>query len=110
MNLTGQQPYLKHSKKPKRPKLDDRSRWDEIRALGCIISNSDCGGKLELHHPTGAGMGLKSSDKDVIPLCFNHHSAQTNLSYGHSVHKGTKVFESIYGTQKELLEKTKGRR
>jgi len=81
--------------------------FEQVAALGCIIRNTDCAGKLDLHHPTGAGMALKADDYDVIPLCFNHHSAQTPLAFGHSVHKGTRTFEKNYGTQKELLEKTR---
>lgn len=83
----------------------EKEYYAKVAQLGCIIHNADCGGRLELHHPTGAGMGLKADNKDVIPLCFNHHSAQTPLKFGHSVHKGTKSFEQNYGTQKELSER-----
>jgi hypothetical protein len=99
--------YQKGSKKPKKERINDRGNWEAIRALGCHINNSDCCQKIEIHHPTGAGMALKANDADVIPLCFNHHSAQTPLGYGHAVHKGTKVFEEIYGTQAEMVEITK---
>lgn len=86
-----------------------KSHMDAVSQLGCIIRNKDCGGRLELHHPTGAGLALKADDMEVIPLCFNHHSAQTPLKFGNSVHKGTKTFEIIYGTQKELLEKVRAK-
>ncbi|WP_206120532.1 hypothetical protein [Rhizobium laguerreae] len=42
----------------------------------------------------------------AIPLCFAHHSAQSPLPYGHAIHKGTKSFEAIYGTEAELLTPT----
>jgi hypothetical protein len=84
-----------------------KSYMDAVAEIGCIICNKDCWGKLELHYKSGAGMGLKASDYDIIPLCFNHHSAQTRLPYGHAVHKGTKPFEQNYGKQDYLITKTR---
>lgn len=72
-----------------------------VAELGCMI----CKRPAQLHHPTGAGWGLRSSHMDVIPLCFDHHSEQTTLPFGYSVHKGTKSFEARFGTQEELLVK-----
>jgi len=103
MNLLGLQPYQKASVAPL-TKAERAAHFDRVASLGCIINNKDCDGGLNLHHPTGAGWGLKADDKDVIPLCFNHHSAQTPLAYGHSIHKGTRVFEKRYGSQRELLQ------
>ena len=97
---------MKRFNKKRKPTMAESEHYAKVAQLGCIIRNGDCGGKLELHHPTGAGMALKASNMEVVPLCFNHHSAQTPLKFGHSVHKGTKTVESIYGTQKELLAKT----
>jgi hypothetical protein len=87
----------------------EKKHMSQVASLGCIIKDITCGGRLELHHPTGAGMAKRASHFDVIPLCFNHHSAQTPLPFGYSVHKGTKTFESRYGTQQELLEKVKSK-
>lgn len=75
-----------------------------VASLGCIISNSDCCRGVEVHHKTGAGMGLKSSNYDVIPLCANHHRTG---GYKVAIHAGTKTWESIYGTQDELIERVK---
>jgi|SRR5579859_5706539 len=91
----------------------EKAYHDKVRALGCIIpyitgSHADCrilGEGVELHHPTGAGLGLRSSHYDVLPICFAHHSAQTHLKC--SVHKCTQTFESLYGTQMELVGKVK---
>lgn len=104
MRIIPQRPVTPKGLPKAKKSTGDRSQWENIRALGCIIANADCKGKTELHHPTGAGWGKKSKDEDVIPLCFNHHSAQTELGFGHSVHKGTRTFERNYGTQQELIK------
>ena len=71
-----------------------------VAALGCLI----CCKPAMLHHVTGAGMGLKSSNYDVIPLCPYHHQQG---DFGEAVHNGTEEFESRYGTQAEMLEKVR---
>ena len=73
--------------------------YAKVAELGCAV----CRMPPELHHILNGTMGKKAGYKEVIPLCFKHHSAQTPLPFGHSVHKGTKSFESRYGTQKEML-------
>ncbi|MBR2691808.1 MAG: DUF968 domain-containing protein [Aquamicrobium sp.] len=73
-----------------------------MAALGCII----CGGPAEVHHLTGAGMGLKAANDNVIPLCPPHHRTG---GYGVAVHAGTKEWERRHGTQAELLEKVRSR-
>lgn len=69
-----------------------------VAALGCIICKRPC----ELHHPTGAGWGLRHSHYDVIPLCAEHHRIG-NL--GVAIHAGTKTWEKKFGTQAELIKK-----
>lgn len=83
-----------------KPTAADRRYFTRVAALGCIL----CGGPAEIHHITGAGMGLKSSNRDVIPLCPPHHRTG---GYGVAVHAGTKEWERIHGTQPELLAKVK---
>jgi len=78
----------------------EKAYMDKVARLGCMI----CGKPPHLHHVTGAGMGLKSSNYDVIPLCPYHHQQG---GYGEAVHNGTKEFESRYGTQAEMLEKVR---
>ena len=72
--------------------------YSELAELGCII----CEMPAEIHHLTGGGMALKS--KDAIPLCPRHHRTG---GYGVAVHAGEKKWEENFGTQEELLEKTK---
>jgi hypothetical protein len=108
MNLTGQGIYEKDCK-PKIKTQAEREYMEKVASLPCYVSNHECGGSVEVHHKTGAGMAKKASNFDVMPLCFNHHSAQTPLGYGHSVHKGTKLFEGLYGTQDHMIFMTKKR-
>lgn len=84
----------------KRPTKEESEHMARVAALGCII----CGAPAEVHHLTGAGMGLRS--KDVIPLCPAHHRLG---GHGVAVHAGTKTFEENFGTQQELLEETRRR-
>lgn len=81
-------------------KIAERDYLSKVASLGCII----CGGIAEIHHiRTGQGMGKKSSNFEVIPLCPNHHR---NGGYGIAFHAGKKAFEAKYGTQQELMDKT----
>lgn len=77
----------------------EREHMGKVASLGCII----CGKPATVHHITGAGMGLRASHYDTIPLCPYHHQ---HGPFGHAVHNGTKTFEKNYGTQRELLERT----
>lgn len=80
----------------------EKEHMQRVASLGCII----CGQPAEIHHLTGSGMGLRSNHFTIIPLCFDHHSAQSRLPFGYAAHKGTKSFEQRFGTQLELLTKT----
>ncbi len=92
----------------------DRLHLSRVAALGCIVVFRDgdmagerCCSPAEIHHPRdGQGMGQRADHSQAIPLCFNHHSAQSPLPYGHAIHKGTKTFEANYGTEAELLART----
>lgn len=90
-----------------KPSKKESEYMAAVATLPCSVNNRDCGGRLEVHHKTGAGMAKRADHYDTMPLCFNHHSAQTPLKFGHSVHKGTRTFEATYGTQDEMIAKTK---
>ncbi len=77
----------------------EKEHMAKVASLGCII----CGATAEVHHITGAGMGLRSSHFETIPLCTKHHRTG---EFGEAVHNGTRTFEGRYGTQQELLAKT----
>lgn len=90
----------------KKPRTKDEIEYHaRVAELGCHLAVTGmCGGRLEIHHKTGAGMARRASHYDVIPLCFNHHSAQTPLPFGHAVHKGTRSFEQRYGSQDDMIK------
>ena len=49
-----------------------------IRQKACLCSWSDCFGGVEAHHLMKPwfgyrGMGMKSGDMNVVPLCHKHH-------------------------------------
>lgn len=80
-------------------KIAEREYLSKVADLGCII----CGGIAEIHHiRTGQGMGKKSTNFEVIPLCHFHHRTG---NYGDAFHQGKKAFEAKYGTQEYLMQK-----
>lgn len=93
------------AKKP--PTKEEKEYMGAVAQLPCSVNDANCGGKIDVHHKTGAGMAKRASHFEVMPLCFNHHSAQTPLPFGHAVHKGTKTFEKLYGTQDDMIRRTK---
>lgn len=64
---------MKRTSSRKRTKDEggDEDYLDWIRSLDCCM----CGAKgpSHPHHSTGAGMGLKSSDREAMPLCWRCH-------------------------------------
>lgn len=89
----------------KKPNKAEREYLSRVAQLPCMVNNSDCSPGVEIHHKLSGG--VRASHYDTMPLCFNHHSAQTPLAFGESIHKGTKSFEAKYGTQDEMLERVK---
>jgi hypothetical protein len=69
--------------------------------LGCII----CEGPAEMHHPRGdQAIAPRADHMEAIPLCPAHHRTG---GHGVALHAGQEAFEAKYGTEAELLEKTK---
>lgn len=81
----------------KKPNKATRELMSRMVDEGCII----CESPAEIHHLTGAGMGLKS--KKFIPLCPIHHRIG---GIGNAVHDCTETWEAIFGTQEELFKIT----
>ena len=72
----------------------------KVAELGCII----CKMPAEIHHSrTGQGH-MRATHFEVIPLFPNHHR---NGGYGMAIHAGIKAFENNFGTEIDLLEKTR---
>jgi len=77
---------------------------NRVANLGCICCHilGFPESPAEIHHiRTGVGIGQRSSNYDVIPLCHTHHRTG---DWGTAYHKGSTAFEKQYGTELELLE------
>jgi len=75
-------------------------RFEKIAEHGCIICQSPC----QIHHLVGLkyrGRGQKANDCFTIGLCHIHHTGDRGL---HTI--GIRTWETTYGTQESLLEKT----
>lgn len=91
------------SKKRTHKTKAEKSYLDRVAALGCIVCanlghpDSPAG----IHHiRDGQGLGQRSSHFETLPLCSIHH--QTG-GYGVAIHAGQETWESLYGTELELL-------
>lgn len=84
-------------------KKSERNHLNNVSELGCIVCrNLGFGASpAEIHHlRTGCGAGQRASHFDVLPLCPAHHRTG---GYGVAIHAGQKMWEEIYGTERELL-------
>lgn len=97
----------------KKPTAEEQRHYKKVLSIGCIACRlqgfNDT--PAEIHHlRKGAGMGQKSSNDKVIPLCPVHHKYgykdKDIVEYGY--HQSPKNFEERYGTELELLEKVRG--
>ena len=68
------------TKKKKKPKqYKNKGHLNFIHEQNCCLRNcKDCLGQVQAHHllkPWDGvrGMGMKASDKNVVPLCLRHH-------------------------------------
>lgn len=84
---------------PKKPTAKEQAHMARVAELPCIA----CGNPyVEVHHcRIHTGMGVRPSHYDTISLCLEHHRGNTGI------HLNKKEFEKCFGTQSELLEKTK---
>lgn len=66
-------------KKEMKKRYQNKKHIDYIHTLSCCCSNSECNGVVQVHHllkPFDGirGMGMKSNDKNLVPLCVYHHN------------------------------------
>ena len=68
-----------------------------VSRIGCMVCRSPF---VHLHHirPKNTGMGRRTSDFSVIPLCQEHHQGNTGI------HLNKTKFEKQYGKEIDLLE------
>lgn len=85
-----------------------KSYHDVVAGLGCVVCRNNGSGPTPaaIHHIRfGQGMGQRASDYLVIPLCHMHHQ---HGGKGVAIHAGQREFESLYGTELDLLAQTIG--
>jgi hypothetical protein len=84
-------------------KKEEREHLNSVAELCCIVCRNlgyeDS--PAEIHHINAGGMGMRSSNFEVLPLCHVHHRTG---GYGVAVHAGKAEFEKRYGSERELLE------
>ena len=81
----------------------EKEHLSKVASLGCLI----CQQPAICHHirnlgdgKGNVGIGKRSSHFHVIPLCPDHHVGSF------SIHNTKRQFESMYGTEAELLHRT----
>ena len=73
--------------------------------LGCQVCRNLYGEVTpgQIHHPRFAvGLSQRANHADSYCLCYNHHQGKEGI---HTI--GKKTWEDRYGTEHELLAKTK---
>ena len=78
----------------------EKLHMSRVAELGCII----CKMPAEIHHRRSGQGHKRASHFEVIALCHRHHRTG---GYGVAIHAGIKSFEANFGTEIELLEKTR---
>jgi len=79
---------------------------DAVRAAGCIVCRGQgVDSPCEIHHLLRGGRRL--GEHYVLGLCQIHHRGQINTAETVSRHPWRREFETRYGTELELLDKTR---
>ena len=75
-----------------------REHLDKVSQLVCLVCKTPF---VTLHHirPKGTGMGRRTNDWSVVPLCYEHHQGQSGI------HHNKTIFESKFGKEIKLLER-----
>ena len=86
-------------------KKHSKAEQDHIKKvveIGCIVCLNEGHGycPCEVHHVSSGGVGLRSSNFEIIGLCRSHHR---NGGYGVAIHSGKKIFEELFGSELLLL-------
>jgi hypothetical protein len=79
---------------------------DRVRRLGCIVClGQGVDSPAEIHHILSGSRRI--GEDSVLGLCQIHHRGQVNTAEAVSRHPWRREFEARYGTEAELLEKTR---
>ena len=76
----------------------ERLHMDRVAALGCIVSDVHCRGRVTIHH-VHHGTARRDHMR-VLPLCEAHHQTGPR---GVAIHEGKKSWRDNYGPEIEYL-------
>ena len=98
---------IKNKASRKRATKAERTHMGTVAGLCCVVCRnmgfSDS--PAEVHHVRFlAGGGQRSGHRDTLPLCPRHHRTG---GYSVAIHAGQEIWESMYGTECDLLNQTK---
>tara|TARA_R100000231_G_scaffold107913_1_gene79873 strand:+ start:777 stop:1082 length:306 start_codon:yes stop_codon:yes gene_type:complete len=82
----------------KEKRIQSRKHQEFVCSLDCCIKDISCQGPIQAHHLLkpwvgSRGIGMRSDDRNVIPLCFYHH-AQLHTKYGNEERFFERYFRS----------------
>lgn len=78
----------------KRPNAAERRYMSRVADLGCVV----CQQPAQVHHLTGAGMGLRAAHSEVIGLCAHHHTGDEGI---HTI--GVRTCQAILTQARRLV-------
>lgn len=98
---------MTHKRKPSnRGTKEHKAYMGKVAKLPCCLNENwghECGGRVTVAHKDGAGMSLKSSDYDTMPICEAHHLFGPNsITY-----LGAKAWQRRYGPQTHWIEQVR---
>ena len=86
-----------------------KKHLDNVARIGCMVCRSPF---VHLHHirPKNTGMGRRTSDWCVIPLCQEHHQGNTGIHHNKTKfeNKHGKEIDGISGATISVKSFTKG--
>lgn len=93
--------------KGRTPNTEEKAWMDRITQIGCVVCKLHHGvyTPAEVHHIDGKTK--PDAHLKTIPLCYRHHRGGEDNEIYTARHPFKRAFESRYGTQFELLERTK---
>lgn len=95
-------PKTKRIKHGHAPTAAEKRHMDAVASLGCIVCyNLGFGFSPAIIHHAYAGRKGGRDHSLVLPLCAAHHN--TPLTAGIAIHASKPIWESLYGTEAELL-------
>lgn len=87
-------------------KKTEKEYMSAVAELGCVVCRNLNYGPTPavIHHiRAGQGMSQRAGNALILPLCPQHHNMG---GHGVAIHAGQKEWESLYGSELDLLNQT----